>query len=171
MSSRSTEVAPYLTGPAYAVATVFVVSPLADVLTSVWPLVLGNPQWRYGAVGLGANYLISALFGALGLTAIAAARGHARFLKVLSVLDLVCALVLLIATFGFALDALQMRASVPKDNPRTVYMFDAGAAKAACKYLFGVVVMLWLALASRRAARSMKHAEQAPPVLVREGRA
>lgn len=171
MSKRSTDAAPYLTGPAYAVAALFVLSPLADVLTSVWPLLLGNPQWRYGAVGLGANYLISAVFGALGLTAIAAVRGHTRFLKVLAILDLVCALVLLIATFGFALDALQMRASVPKDNPRTVYMFDAGAAKAALKYLFGAVVLVSLALASRRAARSMKHADQEAPVLVREGRA
>jgi hypothetical protein len=159
MSKRSTaDPASFLTGPAYAIAGMFVLFPIVDVLASVWPVLLGNPQWRYGSVGVGANYLLSGVFGLIALAAIAALRGHSGVLKVLTFLSAIGAILLVVGALGFVLDVLQLRTSVPRDNPRTLWMFDIGAAKASLKYLLAAIVLLWLALAARRAARAAKAA-------------
>ena len=171
MSKRPTaDAAALLTGPAYAVAALFVVSPIVDVVASVWPLLPSNPQWRYGSVGIAANYLVSGVFGMMALSAIAALRGHGRLLRVLAIVNAVVAVLMVITALGFILDVLQVRASVPRDNARTLWMFDVGAMKAEFKYLFGAVVIGWLAFASRRAGRVLapSGAEPAPPPLIHD---
>jgi hypothetical protein len=168
--SPAAEASAHLTGPVYAVALLFVVSPVVDVLSQVWPLGLDSPSWRYGAIGLGANYLISALFGMLGLVLVAALRQHRRTLNGLSLLSALGALLLLVGALSFLLDAAQVRAGVPRDNPRTLWVFDVGAAKAIFKYLAGAGLLAWLALMGRKAGRSIAkldaHAEEDVPRLV-----
>ena len=164
------EAAPYLTGPAYAVALLFVLFPIMDTLAQVWPLGLDSPSWRYGAIGLGANYLISALFGMLGLCLVAALRQHRRTLLGLALLSALGALLLLVGALAFSLDVLQVRAGVPRDDPRTRWLFDVGAAKAALKYLVGAGLLAWLGLMGWKAGRSIARpgldAEEETPRLV-----
>jgi hypothetical protein len=169
-TQRTADAARYLTGPAYGIAALFVLLPIIDTLAQVWPVALGNPAWRYGTIGLGANYLISVLFGMLGLCLLAALGSHRRTLRALTILSGVAALLLLIAALAFLLDALQLRGTVPRDNPRTLWMFDAGAAKAAFKYLVSAAVFGWLALATWRAGRAIPRpaADEVAPKLVHE---
>ena len=169
-TQRTDDAARYLIGPAYGIAVLFVLLPIIDTLAQTWPLALSNPAWRYGTIGLGANYLISALFGMLGLCALAALGSHRRSLKVLTIVNAVTALLLLIAALAFLLDALQLRGTVPRDNPRTLWLFQVGAAKAAFKYLVSAAVMVWLALATWRAGRAIPvpAAEDVAPKLVHE---
>lgn len=171
MATRpTTDVAPYLTGPAYGVALLFVVMPIVDTLAQVWPVALGTSGWRYGAVGLGANYLISVLFGMFLLCVVADLRLHRRTLRVLGVVNGVATLVVLIAVTGFVLDALQVRLSVPRDNARTMWVFDVGVAKAVLKYLSGVLVFGWLAYGSWRAGSAIPRpaGEDGVPKLVHQ---
>ena len=169
-TQRTADAARYLTGPAYGIAVLFVLLPIIDTLAQTWPLDLSNPAWRYGTIGLGANYLISALFGMLGLCVLAALGSHRRTLRALTIVNAVTALLLLIAALAFLLDALQLRGTVPRDNPRTLWLFQVGAAKAAFKYLVGVAVMGWLALATWRAGRAIPvpAAAEVAPRLVHE---
>jgi hypothetical protein len=170
MKTPRAEAAPYLTGPAYAVALVFILFPAIDVVAQVWPLGLDSPSWRYGAIGLGANYLISALFGLLGIALVAAVRQHRRILLGVTYLSGLGALLLLVAALSFLLDAFQVRAGVPRNDPRTLWMFDVGAAKAEFKYLVGAGLLAWLGLmgwwAAKAIARPEPEAEEEAPRLV-----
>ncbi len=155
MASRSApDVASHMTAPGYAVAALFILLPIVDTLAQVWPFLPGNPNWRYGTVGLGANYLISFLFGMVLLGVVAAYGLHRRTLRVLAPVAMVIALALLLAAAGFALDALEVRRGVPRENASNLWVFDVGAAKAFFKYILGVLVMAFLAFASRRAWRA-----------------
>jgi hypothetical protein len=156
-SQRSADVSHYLTGVVYAVGFLFVLLPLADTFAQVWPPSFGNPGWRYGTVGLGANYLISVLFGMLLMTLVANFRWHRRTLTFLGILDLVMALVALLGTMSFLLDAAQVRMGVPRDNMQALRIFDIGAEKAVFKYLLSEVVLVWMGVASWRAAKAIPH--------------
>jgi len=96
-------------GPVSAIAVLFILWPIVDTLSQAWPMQLGNPAWRYGAIGLGANYLISALFGLLALSVAAAFGARRRTLRVLAAVEGVVAVLLLVVAVGFLLDALQVR--------------------------------------------------------------
>jgi hypothetical protein len=172
MATRSpaAEAAPYLTGPAYAVALLFVIFPILDTIAQVWPLGLDSPSWRYGAIGLGANYLISGIFGMLGLALVAAVRQHRRILMGVTFVNALGALLLLVAVLSFMLDAFQVRAGVPRDNPKTLWVFDVGAAKAAFKYLVSAGLLAWMGLMGWKAvgtiARPAPEADEEAPRLV-----
>ena len=169
---RSADVAPYLTGPAYGVGLLFVLMPVVDTFAQMWPPALGEPSWRYGTVGIGANYLASALLGMLLMCLVAGLRQHRRTLRVLAILNGVFAVALLLAAIGFALDVLQVRYSVPKDNPRAMWLFNTGAVKAELKYLVSVLVFGWLAVATWRAWRAIpQQAPEESPKLVRSSKA
>ena len=164
---RSPDVAPYLTGPAYGIALLFVLMPVVDTLSQMWPPALREPSWRYGTVGIGGNYVIWVLLGMLLTCLVAALRHHRRTLRVLAIVNGVLAVVLLLATVGFVLDVLQVRYSVPRDNPRAMWLFNTGAAKAELKYVISVLVFGWLALSSRRAWRAIPRpdSDEAPKLV------
>ncbi len=165
MASQRTNVAHYLTGPMYAVGFLFVFSPLADTFAQVWPPSFGNPSWRYGTIGVGANYVISVLFGMLLMSFVAGRQAHRRTLLVLTWVNVVFALVAIAGTVTFVLDALQVRAGLPRNNEATLRMFTIGTEKATLKYLLGEIVLLWLALVSWRAARAIPRDAEAPKLV------
>lgn len=168
-AQRSADVGSYWARPAYGVAVLFVFLPVIDTLSQVWPIAIGRPSWRYGTVGLGANYLVSVTFGMLLLSFVASMRLHRRTLLALAIANGAIAALALIAAFGFILDALQLRPGVPKAEERTLWVFDVGVAKAVLKYVAAALVTGWLALASRRAWRAIPRPEPAQaPKLVRE---
>lgn len=125
----------------YVVAGLFVIHPVADVVTNAWPLAFGSEQWRYGAVGAAANYLISLVFGALLLAVTAAYGGHRRTLRLVAAFSLIAAFALGLMALSFALDVLQLRPAVQDGD---MWAFKAGAGKALFKYLtcaFGLIVV------------------------------
>ena len=166
-SQRSADVLSHLSAPAYGVGLLFVVLPIVDVLAQVWPPSIGSPSWRYGLVGLGANYLISALFGLLLICLTAAFDRRRRTLRWLGIANAVFAVLAVLAAIGFALDVLQLRPGVPRNNPLALRMFDTGAAKAVFKYLVTAVAFAWVGLGAFRAARGIPApAEADAPKLV-----
>ncbi len=170
-SQRTTDASSYLSGPVYAVGLLFVLIPLVDTLAQVWPPAVGNPSWRYGTVGIGANYLISVLFGMMLISVVAGYLGQRHVLKWLAGVNAALAVIALLSTLGFVLDALQVRPGIPRGNAQALRLFDIGAEKAVFKYVVTAVVLCWLALASWRAAKAIPHAkgEEAVPKLVSHG--
>jgi hypothetical protein len=161
-----------LTPAAYAVALVFLLSPLVDVVTNVYPFESGSVQWRYGAVGIMSNYLISAVFGLLLATLVAALAGHVKVLWAAAATNLALAAVLVVIVGLFALDVLQLRNVV---RPEAADMFKIGAAKAAFKLLVVAASLVLLGVAGLKAARAEagtrrdRKDRKDPPLLVREG--
>jgi hypothetical protein len=169
-NQQTAPVTPYLTGPATGVAILFIALPIVDTLSQVLPLVPGNAGWRYGVVGLGSNYLVSVLFGMLLWSYLEGLQLHRRTLRALAVVNGVVAVLMVLVALGFLLDAAQVRATLPRDNFRSLKLFDVGAAKAVFKYLVSAPVLGWIALASWRATRVIPQLGVAadPPKLIHE---
>jgi len=161
---RTTDVSSRLIGPVYGVGLLFVVLPIVDTLAQVWPPSPGNPSWRYGLVGIGANYLISIAFGMLLLSLAAGYMGRRRTLRWLTGANAAFAAIALLATLAFVLDALQVRAGIPRDNAQALRLFKLGAEKAVFKYLATVIVLLWLAVSSWRGAKDIPQVKGADDV-------
>ncbi len=152
--------------PFYLVAALFFFTPVLDVFLNVWPWRPGLEEWRYGAVGAAANYLVSMVFGCLLATATAAVCGHRRSLRVLAVADWVVAALLAALTLEFVLDVLQLQTRVPQEDQRG---FRLGAVKAVVKYLASIVCLVVVGIAGWRFAREMPRQQDDRPdaVLVR----
>jgi len=175
VSQRSSDpdVAPYLAAPAYVVALLFIALPIVDTLAQVWPPAVSSASWRYAVVGIGANYLISVLFGLLLSSLIAGWRQRRRTLRWLAIADSVFAVLAVIAAIGFVLDALQLRLGIPRGDATALRMFSIGAEKAVFKYLVTAVALAWVGLGTWRAARAIPApvpVETDAPKLVHEQR-
>ncbi len=166
MASSRNELSSHLTGPAYAIGVLFAIEPILDTFAQVWPPSPGNPSWRFGLVGVGANYLLSVAFGLLLITFAASAGWHRRTLRVLAVLELLGAVALLGALVSFALDALQLRPGIPAAQTGTLRTFDLGTKKAAYKYVVSAAALVWMAFAAWRAARAIPARDAEAPKLV-----
>jgi len=167
MDERSSGALESLAGPLYVLALLLVVTPPVDVLANVWPPRLGEVSWRYGTVGASSGYLLTPLLG-LGLAClIAIARRQRIMLRVLAVVCLVAGVMLVIAAIDFAMDAAQLRHTVPTTPALARWAFDVGAAKAIFKNLSAAVCFVWLGWATRRAQRALgAGGKHTPPPLV-----
>ena len=111
-------------------------------------------QWRYGSVGLFSGFLLTPLLAVLIAGAVSTFAEHRRVSRVLAILNIVVAVLLILAMAAFALDAFQMRHTVP-DVKEARWTFDVAAIKATAKYLLAAAVLFWLAKAELGAAKLM----------------
>ncbi len=111
----------------YPVAAILVIVPLMDLSTRVWPLRAADTGWRFGAFGLIANFLILPVAGLALATITAAVLHHRRTLRSLAALSFAIGFALLVGSGLFALDFLQLRASVQKE---AIGAFDVASVKA-----------------------------------------
>lgn len=139
----------------YTIGGLFIVIPVFDLLLNLWPMAPGELGWRYGALGLFANFLHTPLLGALIVTLFAAAARHRRVLLAGGILWWVGTAVLLLALITFAFDALQLRATVLSES-RLVY--QTSVARALGKHATSAVAFGLLGYAAIRAARRLKPA-------------
>jgi hypothetical protein len=160
-----------LTPAAYAVAAVFILSPLVDVVANFYPFDPGSVQWRYGAVGIMSNYLVSAVFGLLLGTLVAAVGGGRIARWTFTALSLAVAVALVLVLLLFSLDVLQLRNVV---RPEAAEMFKVGALKTALKLVMVAAALFLLGIGGFRVARAEagtagRKGRKDPPLLVREG--
>ncbi len=152
--------------PLYLVAALFFCTPVLDVFLNVWPWRPGLEEWRYGAVGAAANYLVSMVMGCFLAALTAAACGHRRTLLALSVGAWAVTLVFAALTLEFILDVLQLRVRVPQDDQRG---FQLGAIKAVIKYATAGLCLVVIGIVGWKSAREMPRREEtrSDAVLVR----
>jgi hypothetical protein len=141
-------------GAAYFVAFLLVVTPALDYLTNITPMLFGSVDWRYGVVGLLSGFLLTPLLG-MALAALVAGYTASRRARVtVGTINLIFGLGLIMLTPLFALDFLQLRASIPAADLR---MYEVGGIKALIKNASGAVAFVWLAVAGLRGARAVMH--------------
>lgn len=143
----------------YPVATLLVVLPLFDLASTAWPVQVGNLQWRYGFLGLLANFIVTPMLGATAAAFTAAELRHKRLLQTLAVLFLLSALVLGGAGAAFVLDAIQLRAQLAN---QIIPNFRTTVLLACVKYLVGGLGLVGLALGAWRTARDVRSVPQRP---------
>ena len=154
MSNDSTSAAmDRLRMPLYALAVLLVMHPVGDFVANVWPLRVGEVEWRYGVMGLLSGFLMTPMLGLAIAVGVGAVGGDRVLLKVLGWLSVVTGVLLLVLTVFFALEIIQFRPSVPTEG---LGQYDIGSWKAVIKHLITAPVIIMLgrvALASARLPR------------------
>lgn len=143
----------------YGVALLLVVSPLLDLIGSIWPLRFGEVGWRFGAVGLLTNTLVTPIVGLALATVVAMLLEQWRVVKTLAIVDLVAAGLLVLVLALFALDYLQLRTGV---QPAARGTYDLAAYRAIVNALLAAAVLAWLGTGGWRAAQRQPRDERAP---------
>jgi len=149
MNARYADPEGALAAPFYAFAFLLVVTPAIDFLTSIFPLQLRSPQWRFASAGLLSGFLLTPMLGIAIAMTVSAIRGHGGVQRFLSVVNLLLALLFLLLLVSFVLDVMQLNGMVPADGLRA---FHAAAAKAAFKYVTSIVVLMIFAVRGWRLA-------------------
>jgi hypothetical protein len=145
-------------GAVYLIAALLAAVPVFDLISTAWPLQPGNLSWRYGFLGLLANFLLTPMLGAVLAAATAALLRHALTLRLLSITFIVLALLLGAGLGLFAMDVVQLRAQLAQE---ALPNYQRTAIIAACKYLTGMLALLWLGVGGLRTARNLRRARTA----------
>lgn len=135
---------------AYVVAILFIITPLIDVVTNVWPMEPGNIQWRFGFFGVASNYLVSGLFGVLLLALAAAWAAQRGVMMVAIILAAFGGLLLLGLALLYGLDVLQLRSNV---RPEAEFPFKVGAMKSFFKMVTTGLALLMIAVGTWKARK------------------
>jgi hypothetical protein len=150
----------------YLLAFILIVVPLFDAATTTMPFRVGNVQWRFGAIGLLSNTLLTPGLG-FGLAVVTAVTmQHVRTQRVLAILSWLTIVALLGLLVMFTLDALQTR---PLVRPEQRLPFNVACVTAACKFLLWSVAFFLFGRACRIPPALRRSAEStAPSMLLRD---
>ena len=147
MSSNNSDTLERLSKPIYFVALLLIVTPLADFVTSVWPLQLREIRWRFASVAMIGGFLFTPLLGATLALFLATVLEHRTTQRVVSILNLLVAVLLVGMLLGLSFDTLQLRKAVPPDAQTA---FRTSAVRAAFKHGSVALATLWLGLVGMR---------------------
>lgn len=151
-----------LVGVGYFVAAVLILFPVIDLVANLWPLDPGRVNWRYGAYVLLSGFVLTVILGFALALLLARLADHRKTARVLAVLSGLGGVILLAAAVAFALDALQLRASVSGDA-RT--QFGIGAVKAVVKNSMAAAGFLWMAWAAWRPPKGRRSSKDAASLI------
>ncbi len=93
--------------PGYLILIVTALMPLFDFTAGLWPLHFADPTWRFGVLGVFANYSLGFVGELFLLFVLALAANDRKVLITLGIVTAAMAVVLVVACGGFGLDALQ----------------------------------------------------------------
>ena len=135
---------------AYVLGLMILAFNSLDFGANVWPWQPGSIQWRFGAVGLFAGPLASLVLGVFLLMAGAWTLKHRRIRRTLAILSGLVVILLILTMVAFALDAVQMRASVREETQGPL---SSVVVQAALKYLIIILTLTalsWLSWATSK---------------------
>lgn len=96
-------------------AWVVLLNIMAEFAIQIWPLKWGELNWRVGASGLLIDAFVKTIPAQIVLWFAAAATDSRKALRVYGIIALVLALVTVVTLGFFALDAVQLRATLPQN--------------------------------------------------------
>ena len=134
----------------YPVAALLVVTSLADVLPKILPFQLGSQDWRFGAMGLAFNALVTPLLGLAIAAAVAFLAGHRGVLLMVSVLFLLVALFVAVGGVTFLLDSGKVTANLGAEASRS---FRVATWKTIVVVLCALPAAIWFGITGLRAVR------------------
>ncbi len=147
-----------LARPVYLIGILLILTPLADFVTSVWPIQPTEMRWRFASTALLAGFLFTPLIGSLITALMATFMEQKMILRVIGVLNVVGAVFLVIALAIFAFDTLQLRRAVPPDAQAS---FKTSAIRGALKLIVSIIATGWLGLDAIRLSRTMGNVQAA----------
>lgn len=150
MPNRRLEGPEALIPPLYLVAALLVFTPALDFLTSVLPFRVGNIEWRFASVGLLSGFLLTPILGIALAMMVAGWAGHARFQRVLAIVNLSTLALFLVVMVMFLLDIVQLRSVVQAEAKSA---FEGAAIKAVVKYVSVMVAFGYLGIRGWSASR------------------
>ena len=140
------------------IALLLVLTPLADFVSSVWPIQPGELRWRFASSALLAGFLFTPLIGSLIAVFLATFLEQKMVLRVIGVLNVLAAVVLFVLLAIFAFDTLQLRRAVPPDSQS---QFKMSAIRGALKFTATLVAAGWLGLDAIRLSRTLGNVQAA----------
>ncbi len=138
--------------PLYFIALLLVLTPLADFVTSVWPVQLAELRWRFASTAMLAGFLFTPLIGSLIGVAISTVLEQKMVLRVIGIINVVSAVILVVLLAIFAFDTLQLRRAVPPD---TQNQFKVSAVRTALKLIATIMATGWLGFGGIKLSRTM----------------
>jgi hypothetical protein len=139
-----------LVWPAYLVAAMMALIPVAEFATSILPMSPSDIRWRFGAVGLFSGVIVSSIFGIFLAMVVATLARHRLALRIMSVFAGLSAVIVVVISVMFILDLLQLRVGVTPDLLRS---YTVASARALGKLGAGAVVGLVLCIGGLRVSR------------------
>jgi hypothetical protein len=152
MSKRTLE--PPLLGvvAAYFVLLLLAAWPITDFLMSTLPPRWGTLEWRFGAAGLMAGYVLLPTLGIGLLMALAFGLRHTRVLRLLSLLSFAGAALLLLVILSLGLDLIRIGGL---DVTERLYSLRRGTVVAEFKHFSAFVALGLLGVAGWQASRRL----------------
>ena len=161
-------VSPLAVAALYLFAVVLMLSPLIDLMTTVWPLRFGELTWRYGFLGLAAGYVHTPLLGIVLAGAVAYWQGHPTPLRLLGFVSLVAAALLLPVMALWPLDFQQVSQLREEELRQGVI---AGGIIQEMKYMGACAVLALFGLGAFSTAKELaaRVASRSAPGIVSRG--
>lgn len=148
----STNAVGRLAPAAYLLAFALMITPLLGASTRILPVRPDDAGWRFGAMGIVFNSLVTPLLGLFLAMVAAAVLGHSRTLRGLSVVSYAAAVVVALSLVLFVLDYLQARAGVVAERRSAV---DIVSWKALFLGALGMIVAAGFGNFGWRASRAI----------------
>jgi len=133
--------------------TTMTIVQLIDVVIRSMPFRVESPAWRLGVVGLAANAVGTPMLAFLIILAIAVVTGDRRTVKIIAALSAIGAVLCLLATGLFGLDALQMKSTVQAGLSR---QYDIASFWLAARVLIAAGIFLVYAISAVRVAKAVR---------------
>lgn len=148
-----------LAGPSYIAAGSLIIFPIFDQLMQlVSTAKIHDPRWRFGAAGLLSNLLVLPVVGLMLMFIVATALEHRVFQRIVAVVSGLAALITLVATGLFLLDAVQVRSLM---NPQMMSSWAVASGTAVIKLIVAVIATTWFAVAGLRNSKASKSTQRA----------
>lgn len=137
-----------LAGPAYLVAAILILFPPFELLQEAWPVRLFDINWRVETVGTLSGMIVLPLFGFLLAFALALFLEQWRAVKLLAWFNVCLVVVLFLGLAVYGYDTIRLRGDLAREAHRA---YDLQVVTAFAKYALGLLVLLALVYAERRA--------------------
>ena len=145
--TNTSELARRLRVPGYMVSALLFILTFFELAVATWPYNIHNVSWRLGVAGGISGGFAAAIFFAF---AIALAAGDRPVLWVVSAISGVAAVLFLVGSAFFVLDALQMKGQV---RPELMSRYNLSFAWGFSKILLDIVVFAAVAVSGFRIVR------------------
>jgi hypothetical protein len=135
----------------YPIALLLIVTSLLDTLPKILPADVGSRDWRYGALGLVFNSMVTPLLGLAIAAAAAIVARHWGTVRLISVVFLALAVLAVLGGLLFIVDFSALASSL---SERVTPGFKVATWKTVAIVLLAAPVAAWLGIGGLRAARA-----------------
>lgn len=135
----------------YPIALLLIVTSLLDTFPKILPADMGSRDWRYGALGLVFNSMVTPLLGLAIAAASAIVARHVGTLRLVSGVFLALAAFAVLGGLLFLIDFSALSAGL---SERVTPGFEVATWKTVAIVLLAAPVAAWLGIGGLRVARA-----------------